>query len=210
MTDSRAYHHGDLKQALVDATVEIAREEGLDGITMRSVSARAGVSEAAPYHHFATKVDLLAAAAATSFRHFGEALAEGIAVATSEGVEPAVGVARGYVTFAVSNPGEYELLYGRHIVELSIDTRDEVRAAGHAATETSLAAIDASLRMRGSDTSAEKVFPLCRAILHGIVSLVHEKELGSHVTLEEAIELTDRGLTALLDGLTTGTGRSMP
>lgn len=197
----RTYHHGDLRQALVDATVAIATEEGLDSITMRSVSARAGVSEAAPYHHFANKADLLAAAAALAFRNLDVAIEAAIESARSEGRDPAVGAADGYISFSLANQGQYDLIFGRHIVELSIDQRDEVRASGRSTIEAAIAAIDESLSTRKASVAAEEVFPLFRAILHGIVGLVREKELGPDTTVDEALELSRRGVAALLDGV---------
>lgn len=197
----RTYHHGDLRQALVDATVAIATEEGLDSITMRSVSARAGVSEAAPYHHFANKADLLAAAAALAFRNLDVAIEAAIESARSEGRDPAVGAADGYISFSLANQGQYDLIFGRHIVELSIDQRDEVRASGRSTIEAAIAAIDESLSTREASVTAEQVLPLFRAILHGIVGLAREKELGPDTTVDEALELSRRGVAALLDGV---------
>jgi len=206
MTDHKfdrtgSYHHGDLSQALLEATIEIARERGLAAITMRSVSSRAGVSESAPYHHFANKADLLAAAAALAFRHFGEAIASGAAAARRGGREPIIGGTEGYVRFALTNVGEYQLLFGRHIAELSLDTREEVRAAGRASIEVALEALAEALRLRNSPVSADEAFPLLRAILHGTASLVQEKELGPHTSVDAAVALASRAVVALLDGL---------
>ena len=196
-----SYHHGDLRQALLEATIEIAREKGLAAITMRSVSARAGVSEAAPYHHFSNKADLLAAAATLAFRHFGDAIAAGAEAARAAGDEPILGGTEGYVRFALTNVGEYQLLFGRHIAELSLDTRDEVRAAGRASIEVALDALAEALRLRNSPVSSDEAFPLLRAILHGTASLVHEKELGPDTSVDEAVALAQRAVGALLDGL---------
>jgi AcrR family transcriptional regulator len=196
-----SYHHGDLRRALLEATVEIAREEGLAAITMRSVSARAGVSEAAPYHHFSNKADLLAAAATVAFGHFGEAIGAGAEEARSAGGEPILGAAEGYVRFALTNVGEYQLLFGRHIVELSLDTREEVWAASRASIGVAHDAIAEALELRNSPISTDEAFPLLRAILHGTVDLVHEKELGPDMSVDEAIALATRTVAALLDGL---------
>src|SRR6266540_5232917 len=59
----KAYHHGDLRRALVDAAIELVRDRGPDGFTLREAARRVGVSQTAPYRHFATKDALLAAVA---------------------------------------------------------------------------------------------------------------------------------------------------
>lgn len=197
----RSYHHGDLRNALLEAAVEIARERGLAAITMRSVSARAGVSEAAPYHHFSNKADLLAAAATLAFQHFGDAVDAGVESARAAGREPIMGAAEGYVRFALANVGEYQLLFGRHIAELSLDEREEVRSAARPSIDVALRALTESLQQRNSPVPAEEAFPLLRAVLHGTVGLVHEKELGPDTSVDEAIALVTRAVGALLDGL---------
>ena len=197
----RSYHHGDLRQALLEATVEAAGEGGLDAITLRSVAARVGVSGAAPYHHFENKADLLAAGAALAFERLGTAISAGAEKAKIEGREPILGVAEAYVRFGLSSPGEYQLLFGRHVVDLSLDTREEVRAAGRLSIEGGLGPLAEALERRGSSMSAEEAFPLLRAVLHGTVDLVHEKELGSDMSTDRAVALATVAVRALLDGL---------
>src|SRR5215813_10430287 len=69
-----AYHHGDLRRALLDATLRLVEEHGPQGFTLRAAARAAGVSPGAPYHHFADKDALLAAVAEEGFELFGDAL----------------------------------------------------------------------------------------------------------------------------------------
>lgn len=198
---SSSYHHGDLRSALIDATIELVREIGLDAVTMRAVAKRAGVSEAAPYHHFANKAELLAGAAVLAFRAFGDAIEHGVQTSRNDGQDPVLGAVTGYVTFGLNHPGEYQLIFGRHIVELGLDALAEVRAAGGASITTTIDALAESLTRRGSRATATDTFPLVRAIVHGIVDLMHEQELGPDTTTSDAIEMAKRAVDALLDGL---------
>ena len=107
---ARPYHHGDLSRALVMAGRKILEREGPAALSLRAVAREAGVSPAAPYHHFKDKQDLLAAVANEGWMELGEAVAKArmgspdAAHALSE-----IGVA--YVTFARQNPALYRLMY---------------------------------------------------------------------------------------------------
>src|SRR5277367_5338303 len=80
----RPYHHGDLSRALVDAARRILEAEGAAALSLRAVAREAGVSPAAPYHHFKDKTELLEAVA-----HGGwEAMSEGIIAARRSAADP--------------------------------------------------------------------------------------------------------------------------
>src|SRR5215213_3394269 len=79
----RAYHHGDLRAALIRAGTELLRTEGPQALTLRAVARSAGVSAAAPYRHFADRRALVAAVAEQGFRRLQEAMLE--AVQSAEG-----------------------------------------------------------------------------------------------------------------------------
>ncbi len=108
--DGRPYHHGDLRRALVDGGRRLLEREGSAALSLRAVAREAGVSAAAPYHHFKDRAALLYAVA-----HEGNvALNEAVRIAF-DSAEPgqariiAVGLA--YVTFALANPALYELMF---------------------------------------------------------------------------------------------------
>jgi AcrR family transcriptional regulator len=67
------YHHGNLRQALLDAARDLVHESGVESLTLRKVARRAGVSTGAPYHHFADKADLVYALARQSLEQLDQA-----------------------------------------------------------------------------------------------------------------------------------------
>src|SRR6188474_3506406 len=73
---ARPYHHGDLRQALVDAAIDLLREEGPEALTLRGAARAAGVSQAAPYRHFKDRRALVAAVADDCFRRLRLAMSE--------------------------------------------------------------------------------------------------------------------------------------
>jgi AcrR family transcriptional regulator len=106
-----AYHHGNLHQQLVAATEEIILERGVDGFTLREAARRAGVSPAAPAHHFKDARGLLSEVALLGFKEFGDQL---LAADRRGGADPhrrlyEQGVA--YVTFALKNPARFQLMF---------------------------------------------------------------------------------------------------
>ncbi len=106
-----AYHHGDLRRALVDAALALVTEEQNWGFSLREVTRRAGVSHNAPYNHFADKRDLLAAVAAVGF----EALRAHLAAATADAPSPEaalLAIGTTYVRFGMDNPAHYRLMFG--------------------------------------------------------------------------------------------------
>jgi len=66
------YHHGDLRQALLNNCLKLIEEKGVSGFTLREVARISGVSPAAPYHHFKNKTELLAAVALMGFKMLDE------------------------------------------------------------------------------------------------------------------------------------------
>src|SRR5688500_11737827 len=76
------YHHGDLRRALLDATLRLAAEKSPAGVSLRESAREAGVSPAAPYRHFQDKQNMLAAAAEEGFRILLERIGRSAAQAT--------------------------------------------------------------------------------------------------------------------------------
>ncbi|MGI9164285.1 MAG: TetR/AcrR family transcriptional regulator [Mycobacterium sp.] len=103
-------HHGDLRRALISAALDLIAESDADELTLRAVARRAGVSSAAPYHHFVDKNALLAAVARDGFESLGEVQLEVLASPGSprEQLERLVG---GYVLFALRHPTHYRLMF---------------------------------------------------------------------------------------------------
>jgi AcrR family transcriptional regulator len=107
---ARPYHHGDLRGALIRSAIELLRAEGPDALTLRGVARAAGVSQAAPYRHFADRRALVAAVAEEGFRRMQSAMLE--AVRSAPGALGFKGVAIAYVRFGHENPAEYRIMFG--------------------------------------------------------------------------------------------------
>jgi len=106
------YHHHRLRAALIKAAREIVEERGIGALSLRATARRAGVSHAAPYHHFSGKAGLLAAVAADGFERLGTSIArQQSKSAPDDAVSQFAGVGAGYVQFAVRHPSLFRLMF---------------------------------------------------------------------------------------------------
>src|SRR5271166_4254243 len=115
--DRLHYHHGALKDALVEASEAILLERGVAGLTLRAVARRVGVSPAAPAHHFGDVAGLLTEVAARGF----EALSQALRAAEADaGADPAARLdaqGRAYVAFALRHPARVRLMFRRDMCD---------------------------------------------------------------------------------------------
>lgn len=104
----------DLRETLIEASMAVLAEEGLEGFSLRRVSARAGVSHAAPRSHFQDFAGLRAAVAMRGFGMLGDALRRGISAATPNRSVRAEAAMLAYVDFATAHPGLFGLMFSLH------------------------------------------------------------------------------------------------
>jgi AcrR family transcriptional regulator len=119
LKQSQKYHHGDLRKALVEAGIAILREAGPEGLTLRGAAARAGVSHAAPAHHFGSLQGLQTAIATAGFERFHAALALAIEAALPSPLERLRAAGRAYAAFAIENPALIRLMFSGPLLDWS-------------------------------------------------------------------------------------------
>jgi AcrR family transcriptional regulator len=109
--ETKKYHHGDLKNALIQAGVQILSKEGLGGLTLRKVAQQAGVSHAAPYAHFSDKQALIAAISTEGFRILDEQLTQVRGRYPADPARQLVEAAWVYVQFAQNSPAHFRVTF---------------------------------------------------------------------------------------------------
>lgn len=196
----RAYHHGDLRRALVAAALSLLEKKGPEAFTLREAAAAVGVTHAAAYRHFEDKTALFAAVAEEGFRQLSQRLAR---VAREDGSprERLHAIAVAYVTFAMDHPAHYRVMSGPRLNE------DERFPSLEAAIAE---ALDVVVRIIVAGQAAGALRPLAPRDMavtvwlfgHGYAELVHRRRIAVK-SPRVAVAYFERLLEPLLDGLCT-------
>jgi AcrR family transcriptional regulator len=179
----RPYHHGNLRRGLLDEALATIRADGIEGLTLREIGARLGVSRTALYRHFADKRALLAAVATEGFRMLREQL---IAAWEDGGRGRAAFEAMGgaYVRFAAANPAHYRVMFGGFVDPNACDPELAAEAAGaFRALVDALAALQREAAVRGDDTMLMARYVW--AVVHGVAMLGIDGQLPEPGATEE-------------------------
>ncbi len=117
MKEERPFHHGNLRQALVDAAIKLLDTQGVAGTTLRAVAAEAGVSHAAPINHFKDRRALLTAVAAHEFIQLRDRIEARLSCSQLSGPDRIRIFPAAVSEFAMQFPGRYELLWRSDLVD---------------------------------------------------------------------------------------------
>ncbi len=108
---STTYHHGDLKNALIQAGVDILARDGLGGLSLRKVAKQAGVSHTAPYAHFKDKQALIAAISTEGFKQLHSQIESVKKTYRAKPETLLIETAWAYVQFALNEPDRFKLMF---------------------------------------------------------------------------------------------------
>jgi AcrR family transcriptional regulator len=195
--ETAPYHHGALHDALLEAAERLLERDGLAGLTLRAVAREAGVSHAAPAHHFGDLTGLVSELAAIGYRRFNAAMA----AADADGhtpVERAMARAKAYVAYAQAHPGMYGLMF-------RTERLDMTRPALHDAAKASFAGLAGAIGAQRQEQistdalSLEQAAAIARAwsLVHGFTMLLLDGRLVD--ILKRLPEGTD--VATLLDAM---------
>jgi AcrR family transcriptional regulator len=190
MNSTKPYHHGDLREQLLLAGEAALAEIPVEAVSLREIARRAGVSHAAPKHHFGSMGNLLGEIAARGFQKFVAALDEAsrqTAVQTPEGRLMAMGWA--YLRFAENNRAVYGLMFGKIDRTSMTPAMVQSSLAAWAQLENAVAALIGPAR---APVGALHVW----SSVHGLSMLKAERRLPPHLTPHAAEENTLRMMIA--------------
>lgn len=169
------YHHGALRPALIEAAEAVLAERGTEGFSLRETARRAGVSPAAPAHHFGDASGLLTAVAASAFRDLGDALEEAAATGDRAGRIRAQGMA--YVRFALANRARFDLMWRAAL--LKRDDPDYAAAAKRAFQLLRQAVGGPEGEADAPQGAGRAPAIACWSVVHGFARLALDGEFGT-------------------------------
>lgn len=187
----KAYHHGDLRNALIQAGLELLAEEGARELDLRKVARRAGVSHAAPYRHFADKQALIAAINEEGFHRLAERIQTTLRETPDEPFEQLLGVARAYVGFARENPWLMREMFSGLTIEREIftDLQAASKSVYHFYVEVVRRGQERGKVAEGDPTALAGVL---WSVLHGLAMLIIENQMRPYADGAEGAERVTR------------------
>ena len=196
------YHHGDLNNALRRAAADLISEKGAAGFSLREVARRAGVSHAAPAHHFGDTRGLLTAVATDAFRVLHATMVE-----ATEGIDDPVdrlaALGRAYVEVSHSNPGHCAVVFRRDLVD---GDDPDYAEAGTLAYHRLRRTVEELAEAVNPDLDVDAATQLCWATMQGLVQLhpnmasAAQRAGGDTIALGDQAELFSRMLVTGLRG----------
>lgn len=197
--DKRPYHHGDLREALVQAGTDILTEGDLAGFTLRECARRAGVSHAAPKNHFPTVDHLKAEIGARGFEQMHRVLAAAVDAALPQSADARlIAMGKAYVRFATANPAAYKMMFRDRD---SFERTPHYVVAAEAAWVQLGEAVAAVIGVERGDVDARAAHVF--ALVHGFASLIIDGRLPPGLETDRVIAQSLASLPAALRGLGT-------
>ena len=173
----RRYHHGDLRNALIQAGLGILATEGLHALSLRAVARRAGVSHAAPYRHFAHKEALLAAIAEEGFARLAATTRAAIAPFPDDPRAQLLAAHAAYVRFALDHPDHLRVMFSGLLT--GPDRPATLQAAAEAAFGLLVGIVQAGQQAAVlTEGEPVRLAVAAWALMHGLAVILVEHQLA--------------------------------
>lgn len=210
MTDSehaedegrRGYHHGHLVDALLSSAIELIEEKGVEGLSVREVAKKAGVSPAAPFRHFSNKAALLTAVAEQAMERLTQAVKEAEAgCADGDPLLRIEAIGQGYLRWALDNPTHFEIISSRRLIDISASPT--MRAQNDAIRRRMMELFAEAVRcgwLRPGMTK-EKLILMSRAFAYGLARMAVDGHFPEWYPNEPPQQAVIHSLRAFIAGL---------
>lgn len=203
-TSRDAYHHGNLEEALVAAAISLIEENGVEGLSVREVAKRAGVSPGAPFRHFSSKRALLTAVAEQAGNRLTEIVQ--VSLAEEDSKHPLDGlraIGRGYLAWVLAYPTHFQVVSSRTLIDFDaspmlVKENEKIRLIMHGLFTS---AKEQGLLRDGvdSETAAEDFIFAARAFVYGLARMWIDGHFGEWSVTKPPAEAMNTALDLFID-----------
>ncbi len=186
--EKKAYHHGDLRAALIEATRQLVEENGPDNFSVSEACRLAGVSTAAPYKHFNDKTEMLVAAALEGMDRHRSKMLTALESVPEGSPERITAIGMEYVSFALNEPGIFRLKFGGFTDRIADPLLEE---SGQQSFGILLSEVAKCLGEPGITEEVRRRGFLLWSFVHGLSFILHDKglaEKGAEFDLHDLLE----------------------
>lgn len=199
----RAYHHGDLRHALVEEALLLASEGGPDAVTVREVARRVGVSSGAPFRHFPDRTTLLTAVAEEAMKRFRAEILRALEAAGGKGpLDRLRAVGSAYLRWAVRHPTFFEVISSRRLIDFE---GSAALRGDNEAVQRLMAGLIEEARLKGEvrdDADARLIVVTGRALVYGLARMKVDDHYASWgLGADEVERVMDEALGLFVAGL---------
>lgn len=188
------YHHGQLREALIESAQHILRTQGIEALNLRALAKSAGVTQAAPYSHFRDKDDLLATVAEAGFQRLALQMASD-ATGLKSASERVRALMTSYIRFACENKALFRLMFGREVADMKKYPTLAMTAG------KSYALISAALSRRESEAEDTPILSVAIwSLCHGLTTLLLEDRISLHQFGADSVESFVTSITKMFEG----------
>lgn len=202
-----SYHHGNLREALIDAAVQLVEEGGPDNVSVREAAKRAGVSAGAPFRHFNNKTALMTAVAEQAMSRFRSEIVEAVeSIPTDDPIERFAAVGVAYLRWAIRNPTHFQIISTRRLIDW--DSSESLRRDNEAVRsllEGSMIEAQQRSMLRSNDIADTQIAG--RALVYGLARMCID---GHFAQWAAAGQTAERTAQTVLKHFVTLIGKDRP
>ena len=189
-----SYHHGNLREALIDAAVQLVEEGGPENVSVREVAKRAGVSPGAPFRHFSSKTALMTAVAEQAMSRFRLEITNAVDnVATDDPIERFAAVGVAYLRWAIRNPTHFQIISTRSLIDW--DSSEFLRRDNEAVRvlmEGAMVEAQRRSMLRSNDIADTQIAG--RALVYGLARMAIDGHFAQWATSGQTAEQTTQNV----------------
>ncbi len=185
------YHHGDLRRALIESAIAFLENHDASELSLRGIAKLAGVSTAAPYHHFSSKEDVLLAVANTGFISLTDYMRPAVRrVSPDKPTRRLQVAAMKYLEFAWDNPGQYSAMFRNRLVDPA--SEEQLKSAALRSFQQMVRNVQAALKEHGRRQDPTIVAYTIWSALHGLARLRSDGVRSSDMTRDAYLAIARR------------------